>query len=48
MSAAIYIIGLPLALPISSTAGLAASLVDGLLQPRLPTTHGAFPMEFSP
>lgn len=48
MSGCTYIIGLPAALPIRSTASLAASLVDGLFGVRLPTTHGLFPMESSP
>lgn len=45
---AAYIIGLPAALPLGSTAGLASPLVDDLFGRELPTTHGLFPMEFSP
>lgn len=48
MTPAAYIIGVPAALPIGSTAGLAASLVSGLHSHELPTTHVLFPMELFP
>jgi hypothetical protein len=48
MTSATYIIGIPAAPPVASTAGLVTSLVNGLYDRELPTTHGLFPMEMFP